>query len=152
MNQLSIVGREYQTEDHVIGYYNAGERIRYWGESSAFWGGTWGLLFGSAFFLVPGIGPLVVAGPLVSWIVESLKGAVTVGGLTPVGTGICSLGIPKDSVVHYESAIKYGKFLLIAHANNEDVFHAHEIISSTEPDVLADHKVSHSNTEAVLVT
>jgi hypothetical protein len=29
----------------------------------AFWGGLWGLLFGAAFFAIPGIGPVVIAGP-----------------------------------------------------------------------------------------
>jgi hypothetical protein len=53
----------------VIGYYNAGDRMKYWGKLGAFWGGFWGLLFGSAFFLIPGVGPLLVAGPLVGWIV-----------------------------------------------------------------------------------
>jgi len=31
----------------------------------AFWGGFWGLLFGSAAFAIPGLGPILLAGPLV---------------------------------------------------------------------------------------
>ncbi len=65
MKKLSIVGRDYQTDEHVVGYYNTGDRVKYWGTLGAFWGGIWGLLFGSAFFLIPGVGPLLVAGPLV---------------------------------------------------------------------------------------
>ena len=38
MNQLSIVGRDYHTEEHVVGYYNAGDRMKYWGKLGAFWG------------------------------------------------------------------------------------------------------------------
>ena len=66
MKKLSIVGRDYHTDEHVVGYYNVGDRMKYWGKMGAFWGGLWGLLFGSAFFFIPGIGPLVIAGPLVS--------------------------------------------------------------------------------------
>ena len=66
MKKLSIVGRDYHTDEHVIGYYNAGDRMKYWGKMGAFWGGIWGMLFGSAFFLIPGFGPLLVAGPLVA--------------------------------------------------------------------------------------
>ena len=99
MKKLSIVGRDYHTDEHVIGYYNAGDRMKYWGKMGAFWGGIWGMLFGSAFFLIPGVGPLLVAGPLVAWIVGALEGAVVVGGLSAVGAGLYSLGIPKDSIL-----------------------------------------------------
>ncbi len=82
MQKLSIVGKDYHTEEHVIGYYNAGDRMKFWGKRGAFWGGLWGLLFGSALFFIPGIGPLIVFGPLVGWLVGALEGAVVVGGLT----------------------------------------------------------------------
>ena len=38
MKQLSIVGRDQHTDEHVIGYYNAGDRMKYWGKAGAFWG------------------------------------------------------------------------------------------------------------------
>jgi uncharacterized membrane protein len=94
MKKLSIVGKDYHTEEHVVGYYNAGDRMNFWGKRGAFWGGLWGILFGSAFFLIPGIGPLVVAGPLVSAIVGGVEGAVIVGGLSALGAGLYSIGIP----------------------------------------------------------
>ena len=62
MKKLSIVGKDYHTDEHVVGYYNTGDRMMYWGKLGAFWGGFWGLLFGSAFFWVPGIGPLARGG------------------------------------------------------------------------------------------
>src|SRR5271166_5886861 len=92
MKKLSIVGKDYHTDEHVVGYYNTGDRMMYWGKLGAFWGGLWGMLFGSAFFFVPGVGPLLVAGPLVAWIVGALEGAVVVGGLTAVGAGLYSIG------------------------------------------------------------
>src|SRR5580700_9108311 len=124
MKRLSIVGRDYHTDENVVGYYNAGDRMKYWGAAGAFWGGIWGLLFGSAFFFVPGIGPLLVAGPLVSWIVGALEGAVVLGGLSAIGAGLYSLGIPKDSILRYETAVKTGKFVVIAHGSTEEVIHA----------------------------
>jgi hypothetical protein len=48
MKTLSIVGKEAHTEEHAVGYYNAGNRMKYWGKAGAFWGGFCGLLFGSA--------------------------------------------------------------------------------------------------------
>ena len=32
MKKLSIVGKDYQTEEHVIGFYNAGDRMKFWGK------------------------------------------------------------------------------------------------------------------------
>jgi hypothetical protein len=40
--------------------------MKYWGKQGAFWGGLWGMLFGAAFFAIPGLGPILVAGPLVA--------------------------------------------------------------------------------------
>jgi hypothetical protein len=131
MRQLSIVGKGYHTDEEVVGYYNAGDRMKYWGKTGAFWGGFWGLLFGSAFFAIPGIGPILVAGPLVASIVAALEGAAEVGGLSALGAGLYSLGIPKDSIVTYEAALKTDQFLLIAHGTVAEVAKAKEIIEST---------------------
>jgi len=128
MKKLSIVGKDYHTEEHVVGYYSTGDRMKYWGKLGAFWGGLWGFLFGTAFFFVPGIGPIVVAGPLVSWIVGALEGAAVVGGVSALGAGLYSIGIPKQSILNYEIQIKAGKFLLIAHGTNEEVSQAKNII------------------------
>ncbi len=67
MKSLSIAAKDTHTDEHVVGYYNAGDRMKYWGKMGAFWGGFWGLLFGSAMFAIPGLGPILVAGPLVAW-------------------------------------------------------------------------------------
>jgi hypothetical protein len=82
MKKRSIVGKDYHTEENVVGYYNTGNRMLKWGGIGAFWGGIWGLLFGSAFFFVPGLGPLLLAGPLVASLVAALEGAVVLGGLS----------------------------------------------------------------------
>jgi hypothetical protein len=143
MKKLSIVGRDYHTDQQVVGYYNAGDRMKAWGKTGAFWGGLWGFLFGSAFFFVPGLGPLLVAGPLVSWIVGALEGAVIVGGLSVIGAGLFSLGIPKDSVLQYETAIKTGKYVLIAHGTVEETTHAKEILNRTQPERLDHHQLAY---------
>src|ERR1700739_4291032 len=93
MKKLSIVGKDYHTEENVVGYYNAGDRMKYWGSMGAFWGGLWGLLVGAAFFVIPGIGPVLVAGPVVASIIAALEGAVAVGGLSAIGAGLYSIGI-----------------------------------------------------------
>ncbi|MGA3234819.1 MAG: general stress protein [Bryobacteraceae bacterium] len=133
MTKLSIVGKDYHTEENVVGYYNAGDRMKYWGKMGAFWGGVWGLLFGAAFFVVPGVGPVLVAGPVAAWIVAALEGAAVVGGLSAIGAGLYSIGIPKDSILRYEVALKADKFLLIAHGTADEVAKAKETIERTSP-------------------
>ncbi len=139
MKKMSIVGKDYHSDEHVVGYYNAGDRMKYWGKMGAFWGGIWGMLFGAAFFLIPGIGPILVAGPLVAWIVGALEGAVVVGGLSALGAGLYSIGIPKDSVVKYEVALKSDKFLLLAHGTADEVAKARDILQTTNPVEMALH-------------
>ncbi|WP_310394173.1 general stress protein [Hymenobacter sp.] len=39
MRQLSIVGRDYHTEETVVGYYNAGDRMQKWKGRGAWPGG-----------------------------------------------------------------------------------------------------------------
>jgi len=126
MKKLSIIGKDYHTEEHVVGYYNTGDRMKYWGKLGAFWGGIWGLLFGAAFFAIPGIGPILVGGPLVTWIIGALEGAAVVGGVSALGAGLFSIGIPKNSVLKYETAIKGGKYLVIAHGTADEVAKAKE--------------------------
>ncbi len=121
MRKLSIVGKDYHTEEDVVGYYTTGDRMKSWGKTGAFWGGIWGMLFGSAFFLIPGVGPLLAAGPLVIWIVGALEGAALVGGLSALGAALYSIGIPKDSVIEYETQIKAGKFVVIVHGSPSEV-------------------------------
>jgi len=132
MKKLSIVGKAYQTEENVVGYYTTGERMKQWGKYGAFWGGFWGLLFGSAFFLIPGIGPLVFAGPVVGWIAGALEGAVVVGGLSALGAGLYSIGIPEKSILEYETSLKAGKFMLVAHGSRDEVENARRILDSAK--------------------
>ena len=133
LHKLSIVGKGYHTDEHAVGYYNTGDRMMYWGKVGAFWGGFWGLLFGSAFFMIPGLGPILAAGPVVAWIVGALEGAALVGGMSALGAGLYSMGIPKDSIVKYEAALKTDQFLLIVHGTAAEVAKAKDIIETTHP-------------------
>jgi uncharacterized membrane protein len=131
MKSLSIAAKDTHTDEHVVGYYNIGDRMKYWGKLGAFWGGFWGLLFGSAMFAIPGLGPILVAGPLVAWIVAGLEGAAVVGGFSALGAALVSIGIPKDSVINYETALKTDKYLLVVHGTSDAVAAAKDIIQGT---------------------
>lgn len=144
LKKLSIVGREDHSEEQVVGFYNGGDRMRVWGRAGAFWSGMWGLLSGAAFFWIPGLGPLFVAGPLVDSIIGVLEGTTVVGGLTVLGAGLSGLGIPKESVLRYEIQLRADKFLLIVHGSKEDTHHARQSMEQTHPESL-DHHVDSSS-------
>src|ERR1039458_5010780 len=144
MKKLSIVGKDYHTDEQVVGYYNTGDRMKYWGKLGALWGSLWGMLFGSAFFAIPGIGPVLVAGPLVAWVVGALEGAVVFGGMGVIGAGLCSIGLPKDSVVKYETAIKSDKFIVLAHGTADEVAKAKSIMQTTRPVEIGLHTAEHT--------
>jgi uncharacterized membrane protein len=140
MKKLSIVGKDYHTEEHVVGYYNTGDRMKAWGKIGAFWGGIWGLLFGAAFFFIPGIGPVVLAGPLVSYLVGGLEGAAVVGGLSALGGALAGIGIPKNSALQYETALKADKFLVLANGASADVTRAKSLLEGTKTGEVAIHR------------
>ncbi len=133
MKKLSIMGKNYHEEDNVIGYYNTGDAVKKWGTTGAFWGGIWGLIFGAGFFLVPGIGSVVMAGPFVAAFVGGLEGAVVVGGLSALGAALFNLGVPKNSVLKYESDLKADKYLVLAHGTVEEVEKAKDIFANVLP-------------------
>jgi len=140
IKKLAIVGQGYHTEDQVVGYYTTGDRMKHWGKRGAFWGGVWGMLVGSALFLIPGLGPVMVAGSAVGWIVGALESAVVVGGLSALGAGLYGIGIPKDSALKYESSVKAGKFLLIAHGTAAEADLARRILADTAAEELNIHE------------
>ena len=121
ITKVSIIGKDYHTEEKVVGYYTTGDRMKSWGGIGAFWGGIWGLLFGAGFFLIPGIGPVLVAGPFLAALIGALESAVVVGGLSAVTAGLVSLGIPKDSAVKYEAEVKADKFVMVVHGTAEEL-------------------------------
>jgi hypothetical protein len=128
MKKLSIIGKGYHSEEQPIGFYTAGDRVKYWGGTGALWGSVWGLLVGVAFFWVPGIGPLAIGGPLVAALISALEGAVVVGGLSALGAALYSIGVPKHSIVQYETALRADKFVVIAHGDAAEIERARNIM------------------------
>ena len=131
MKRISIIGKDYETEEHVVGYLNAGDRARIYGKYGAFWGGLMGVLFGSALLFVPVVGPMVVLGPLAAMLFNSLQGAVVVGGISALAGALTAIGIPKDSVLRYETALKANKFVLMVHGDSQEIARAQELLKSS---------------------
>ncbi|MDR3517915.1 MAG: DUF1269 domain-containing protein [Azospirillaceae bacterium] len=133
MKSLSVVGKGYHTEEKVVGFYSVGDRVKFWGSRGAFWGGLWGLFFGGLVLTIPIVGHVVVLGYLASTVISAVEGAVVVGGLSAVGAALYGIGIPKDSVIQYEAAVKADGFLVMVHGAAADVARAREILGTVKP-------------------
>jgi hypothetical protein len=129
--ELSLIGKGYHNEQHPVGFYTAGDRIKSWGGAGAFWGGLWGLLFAPAVFFFPGLGLVAMAGPFVSMLVGVLEGAVLVGGVSAIGAALIQLGVAKDQVVKYENALTVDSYVLMVHGNAAEARKARELLLET---------------------
>lgn len=131
MKQISIIGKDYETEEHVVGFLNAGDRAKVLGKWGAFWGGLMGILFGSAMMFVPVIGHVIVLGPLAAMLFGGLQGAVVVGGLSALAGALMAVGIPRDSVLRYETALKANQFMLVVHGDAQAIRRAHDLLEAS---------------------
>ena len=130
ITHLSVVGKGYHTDEHITGFYNQGDRVRFWGTRGAFWGGLWGLFFGGVFLVAPVVGPVVVLGHLGAIIIAALESAVAVGGVSALSAALYGIGIPKDSVLQYETAIAADGFLVIAHDTPDRIETARKVLAA----------------------
>jgi len=88
------------------------------------------LFFGGLFVTTPAIGPIVVLGYLAGAAISAVEGALVVGGLSALGAALYSVGIPKDSVIEYEAAIKADEFLVMAHGGATETSRARAVLGS----------------------
>jgi hypothetical protein len=78
-------------------------------------------------------------------LVSGVEGAVAVGGLSALAGALMSIGIPKDSVLRYETALKANKFALVVHGDSQEIARARDLLKSSGLSSFDDHG---SQTEA----
>ena len=133
LQHLSVVGKGCHTEEQPIGFYNLGDRVMFWGKRGAFWGGLWGWFAGGVFLTVPVVGQVVVLGYLAAALVAAVEGAAIVGGMSALAAAIYGSGIPKDSVLAYEAAVKADGFLILVNGSDQEIERARAIRGTTTP-------------------
>ncbi|HET7539764.1 MAG TPA: DUF3341 domain-containing protein [Polyangiaceae bacterium] len=79
-------------------------------------GGTLGLLAGIGALAIPGVGPLIAAGPLMATLSGAAAGAA-VGG---IAGGLIGLGLPEFEAKSYEGKVKSGNILIAVHTENSE--------------------------------
>jgi hypothetical protein len=98
------------------------------GGTGAVLGGTLGLLAGIGALAIPGVGPLIAAGP----IMATLAGVGVGGAIGGITGALVGMGIPEYEAKRYEGRIQKGGILLSVHcASSDEVKRAKEIIERT---------------------
>ncbi|MBY0525648.1 MAG: permease [Gemmataceae bacterium] len=139
IDKVSIIAQNLQSEKVVHGFVTAKDTSKAGAQAGAWLGGIFGLLAGAAFVWVPGIGPLIVAGPLAAALLGGLEGALGGAALGGVLGGIAGIGISQEHILKYEERVRGGKYLLVAHGEPADVAKAHGILKDTGADEMAVH-------------
>lgn len=132
VKKLSLVGRGVHSEEVPMGFYSIGDKIKSWGGRGAFWGGVWGLLLAPAVFFLPGLGLIMFAGPVVLALASAIEGAAIVGTASVLGAALSNLGMPKNAIMKYETAIRADHFVLSVHGSTEDNALAASVLAPTE--------------------
>ncbi len=139
LDMLSVLGQVHPSGDDVLGIYytGMGSRVQAWAKQGALWGSLWGVLAGAAaLFVMPAVGPVFAAGPIVEAIVAALGGGVAgaavggaVGGagmagaaaLTHLASVMHRMGIPQDQLDHLHQAIVDGHYVLLLREAEDQV-------------------------------
>ncbi|RYD38035.1 MAG: hypothetical protein EOP87_02355 [Verrucomicrobiaceae bacterium] len=102
-------------------------------------GGTLGLLAGIGALAIPGVGPLIAAGPLLAALSGAAAGA-TVGG---VAGALIGLGIPEIEAKRYENRVSEGNILISVHAvDGGEVSRAKKVLEDAEAEDISSTSIS----------
>ncbi|MBV8994339.1 MAG: hypothetical protein JO287_11730 [Pseudonocardiales bacterium] len=132
--QVSIVGQDLHSESQVHGFVTTGDVAKTGAKTGAWVGGLFGVLSGAALLFIPGVGALVVLGPLAAGALAAAEGAAAGGGLGAVlGHFIAQKHAPK-----YSRHLQAGHYLVLRH--HPQAFDAKKLQQDTTPIDVAHHE------------
>lgn len=140
MDKISIIGRNFETCDHVQGFYRPADAALAGVETGAWFGGLCGLLIGTGLFILPMIGPVFILGPLAGLVAGALGGA----GMGALINGLVFLGVPQDHAIKYQERIEAGEFVVVIHgATTAETERAESLLQGTAQTHLLTHSIFH---------
>lgn len=139
LSKVSMLGRDSDGDEQSANPPNGHAQPSPSAPACPSWAGIRGMLVGSGFFLVPSIGPLVVAGPLLTWIVRSMGTLPGPDKQGAMGAGLHQLGIPENSILRCHAALRSGKVVVIAEGSAMMMILAREVFRRTPVEVIEQH-------------
>ncbi|MFL6556304.1 MAG: general stress protein [Bacillus sp. (in: firmicutes)] len=128
-SEISVIGKDHNHVDYVTEETGtAAEDTAATGAiTGGALGGATGLLAGLGALAIPGIGPIVAAGP----IAASIMGALTGAGLGGLTGALIGLGIPDEDAKYYGDSVKEGKILVLV---NKRDYYTNDIVDFEDQD------------------
>ena len=130
--RLSVITQNLESETTVHGFVTMGDVASEGALTGAGVGAVFGLLTGAAFFVVPGVGPVLAAGALVAPLLgfmEGMAGGAAVGGLVGAITGHF---MGKRHIPKLEQQLRAGKYLVIVDGEPDLINRARSLLTGTE--------------------
>lgn len=90
----------------------------------------WSTLPDWAYFDLPGLGPVLVAGPLAGWIVAAVKNEAIFGGLSAFGAALYNINITRHGISACEAALRADKLLVVACGACDEIARIKGILAS----------------------
>jgi hypothetical protein len=141
-DQISLATHSIGDETMSSGVLHYGDEAENEAVKGAGVGGLVGVLLAMPLLAIPGIGPLLVAGPLAA---AGLTGAL-VGGLLGSMRG---WGVHHDHVAKYEQLLREGKLLVIANGSPDEVALAQSLLDNTDAEAVHLHARNSSDWPAI---
>ncbi|MBC7804557.1 MAG: DUF1269 domain-containing protein [Akkermansiaceae bacterium] len=129
MQNLSIVGRDFQVREQIQGYYRPADAALEGAGEGAWFGGLFGMLMGFGLFLIPVAGMVLVLGPLSGLVAGAIAGA----GVGALVEGLVALGLPRDQALRSVERLQAGQFLVLVQGTGDEVALARKILDSETP-------------------
>jgi hypothetical protein len=141
LDRVSLLGKAGASGDDPLGVYypSTGDRVRGWGQLGAVWGGILGMLGGAiGMFVIPGIGPMMIAGPIAEILAGTVAGAGLGGGLMAGGAALSEvavaahrMGVPASAIEDMEHRLRDGQYVLLLIVHDEEVERWDELLGKT---------------------
>jgi uncharacterized membrane protein len=113
LGDLSIVGRDIEETEEPDGLVSRGDYVEAGAKSGSLFGGLFGICIGAGFLVLPGIGPVVVAGPIAAVLLAATEGALAGTALGSLAGALVGWEVPRERALKYVKQVKGGKFLVI---------------------------------------
>jgi hypothetical protein len=127
-NGLSIAWADHPSHLEVTGYYREEQQMKYWGDRHPQWNEIFQILSGWALLSIPGVGWILIVGPLADWTATAMANADIFGDMSAIGMGLYSVGISRKSIGLCEEALEKGKCILLLNGPAREVKKAKQIV------------------------
>jgi hypothetical protein len=129
LDELSIVGRNIQETEKPTGLVSRGDYVKAGAETGALFGWLFGLCVGAGFLVLPGLGLVVVAGPISAALLASIEGGAAGAVVGSLAGALIGWKVPKERALKYETQVKGGKFLIVVRSTPAVVARAQNLLA-----------------------